>query len=302
MAELRKTLRIGTRKSALAKSQTGWVVNRLRNFHPHLKIEIKDIVTTGDKLLSASFINMLDKGVFVKEIEEQLLAGAIDLAVHSMKDLPTEFPDGLIIGATPERLDPRDVLVTKLKVNLDEMPEGARIGTSSLRRKAQLSHRRPDFDIIPIRGNIDTRLKKAKTDEYDGILLAAAGLTRMGWLAHVQEFLGCSIMIPAVGQGALGIEIRENDDETLKLIDPLNELKTEMAVKAERAFLHGMGGGCQTPMGALCRERDGKVIFHAFCAQEDGSEFQTHTVEGELENALELADQLVSQLKGANGT
>ncbi|MFQ5676284.1 MAG: hydroxymethylbilane synthase, partial [bacterium] len=251
MAEHLKILRVGTRKSALAKAQTNWVVKRLQSFHPGLEIEIKEVVTTGDKMLDISFDNMLDKGVFVKEIEEQLLAGAIDLAVHSMKDLPTECPDGLIIGATPERADPRDVLVTKLNVNLDEMPDGARIGTSSLRRKAQLAHLRPDFEIIPIRGNIDTRLGKAESDDYDGIILAAAGLSRMGWLDRVHEFLSCSMMIPAVGQGALGIEVRENDGRTLRLIEPLTDSKTEMAVKAERAFLSGMGGGCQTPMGAL---------------------------------------------------
>ncbi|NIT60142.1 MAG: hydroxymethylbilane synthase [Aliifodinibius sp.] len=291
-----KVLRVGTRRSALAKAQTRWVVDKLLQIHPDLNIEIVEVVTTGDKAMDTSITRMPGKGLFVKEIEEKLLAGEIDLAVHSMKDLPTEFPDGLTIGAVPERVDPRDVLVTKLGKNLEDLPNGARVGTGSLRRRAQLLHRYPDLNLVDIRGNIDTRLKKAETDDYDAIILAAAGLTRMGWDVQIQQYLSCGEMIPAVGQGALGIEIREDDETTRKLIEFLNDPATEMSVKAERHFLQRMGGGCQTPMAAFCRERDGNVAFQGFCADEDGGNFRKDTLEGTLNEAMELADQLADRL------
>jgi hydroxymethylbilane synthase len=292
-----KVFRVGTRRSALAKAQTHWVVNRLEQLYPELKVEIVEIITMGDKVLDTSLNLMPGKGVFVKEIEDRLLTGEIDLAVHSMKDLPTEFPDGLKIGAMPERLDPRDVLVSRLQKNLAHIPEGARIGTSSLRRKAQLLALRADLQVVDIRGNIDTRLRKSETPEYDGIVLAAAGLARMNWLDRIQEYLSCEIMIPAVGQGALGIEIREEDQETQALIKPLNDRITEIAVQAERKFLEGMGGGCQTPMGAFCRVRDEEVVFQAFIANEDGSNLHKEKIEGPVNDAISMAEQMVHTLK-----
>lgn len=294
-AKAGSTLRIGTRRSLLAKSQTNWVIGELSRLHPQLKIEIVEVVTTGDKILDSALSKVPGKGVFVKEIEDKLLSGEIDLAVHSMKDLPTEFPDGLKIGATPERVDPRDVFVSRFGRNLEEMPEGAKIGTSSLRRQAQLLHFRPDFEIVDIRGNIDTRLRKAESETYDGIILAAAGLTRLGWVDRIQQHLGCDIMIPAVGQGALGLEIRSNDERTQMLISPLNHLATELCVQAERAFLAGMGGGCQTPMGAFCRERDGDIVFQAFAANEDGGDYRSVRREGHLSEAVAFAEQAVQE-------
>ncbi|MFQ5651191.1 MAG: hydroxymethylbilane synthase [bacterium] len=291
------SLRIGTRRSALAKAQTRWVVGELTRIHPQIRIEIVEVVTTGDKILDSPLSRIPGKGVFVKEIEEKLLAREIDLAVHSMKDLPTEFPDGLKIAATPARVDPRDVFISKLGKDLTDMPEGARIGTSSLRRKAQLLRLRPDLQVVDIRGNIDTRLKKVETEAYDGTILAAAGLIRMGWQDRIQEFLSCEVMIPAVGQGALGIEARAEDVQTLHLVAPLDDEVTAKCVAAERVFLQGMGGGCQTPMAAFCRQRDGKIVFQAFHALEDGSHFQTERREGTLADATQIAEAIVHKFR-----
>jgi len=297
MATATNTLRIGTRRSALAKHQTHWVADQLRTHHPELNIKIVEVVTTGDRILDAALNQMADKGLFVKEIEDKLLSDEIDLAVHSMKDLPTEFPAGLKIGAVSERVDPRDVFVSRLNLNLADMPEGARIGTSSFRRQAQLLRFRPDLTIVDIRGNIDTRLKKAETDGYDGIVLAAAGLLRMGWQARIQEFLDCELMIPAVGQGALGLEIRENDAKTEELIAVLNDPETAMAVTAERIFLDAMGGGCHAPIGAYCQVHNGSVTIRGFTSEADGSGFHKAEVAGELKQATGLAHKLVDAFK-----
>lgn len=294
---MKKPLRVGTRRSALAKAQTQAVIQQLLSFHPHLQIDVVEIVTAGDKILDSPLSRMPGKGVFVKEIEDKLLDGEIDIAVHSMKDLPTEFPAGLKIGAITERVDPRDVFVTRFKKNLEEMPAGARIGTSSLRRKSQLLALRPDFQVIDIRGNIDTRLRKAESAEYDGILLAAAGLTRMGWQNRIQQYLDYDLMIPAVGQGAVGVEIREDDHETETLLKPLNHKLTEIAVNAERKFLATMGGGCQTPMGGFCEIANDEIFFRAFVADEDGSNFHKEKATGKLEDAVIIAERIAQRLK-----
>lgn len=290
------TLRVGTRRSALAKTQTRWVVEHLTRIHPQLQIEVLEIVTTGDRVLDTSLDLVPGKGVFVKEIEDRLLSGEIDLAVHSLKDLPTELPDGLCLGAVPERVDPRDVFVTRLGCPLTELPEGARVGTGSLRRKVQVLQIRPDLQIVDLRGNIDTRLRKAETDRYDGIILAAAGLKRMGWEARIQEYFSCEAVVPAVGQGALGVEVRQEDDRTRELVAPLHHEATARAVEAERAFLLGMGGGCRTPVAAFCRVRDGQAEFVACRADEDGGNFRKLKLEGPLENARDLAQQAVEEL------
>lgn len=292
-------LRVGTRRSALARTQTQFIVARLSSLHSTTKIEVVEVLTTGDQMLDASLANMPDKGVFVKEIEDKLLAGEIDLAVHSMKDMPTELPRGLKIGAYPERADPRDVLVTRLATDLREMANGATIGTGSARRQAQLLQYRSDLNVCDIRGNIDTRLKKARTPEYDGIILAAAGLARMGWLEQVREYLSCSVMIPAVGQGTLGIEIREDDRDVERLVAPLNDPSAEKSCQAERTFLAGMGGGCHTPMAAFCRVRDEAVSFQAFASNTDGSDFRKASIDGHLDDAVTIAAELVSRLQSS---
>jgi len=292
-------LRIGTRRSALAKAQTNWVIGELARFHPQLKIEIVEVVTTGDKILDSPLSRLPGKGLFVKEIEDKLLAGEIDLAVHSMKDMPTEFPPGLGIGAIPARVDPRDVFISRHNVTLEEISEGARIGTSSLRRQSQLLHHRPDLKVLDIRGNIDTRLNKAETEAYDGIILAAAGLIRMGWEDRIEEYLSCGLMIPAVGQGALGIEVRLDDEGTRDVLAPLNDHTTQECVEAERAFLAAMGGGCQTPMAAFCRERNGEVVLHAFHASEDGLFFQNEKVECDIAEVSDMAVQIAEKFRQA---
>ena len=294
----KRQLRLGTRGSALALCQTKWVASALARLHPDLEITLIKVVTTGDQLLNKSFGQMPGKGVFVKEIEEKLLSHEIDLAVHSMKDLPTEFPPGLKIAAIARREDPRDVLVTRLGLNLADMPDGATIGTSSLRRSVQLLKFRPDFNIVELRGNIDTRLRKAETEKYDGIILAAAGLARMGWQDRIQEYLEVDVMIPAAGQGAIGIEVRDEDPVTQKLLEPLNHALTEVAVRAERIFLQGMGGGCHAPVGALCTENKGQALLRAFFAEADGSSLRTSEITGPFAEAERLATALVQRFKG----
>ncbi len=290
-------LRIGTRRSLLAKAQTNWVREELISRYPELQIEIVEVLTTGDRILDAALSKVPGKGLFVKEIEEKLLTRDIDLAVHSMKDVPTEFPAGLGIAAMTERVDPRDVLVTRRTENLADLPSGARIGTSSLRRQAQLLTYRNDLHIVDIRGNIDTRLKKSETEEYDGILLAAAGLHRMGWSDRVHEYLSCDVMVPAVGQGALGLETRLEDAATNHYIECLNDAATQTAVEAERVFLAGMGGGCQAPMGAYCRVAQHDISFKAFHANPEGTEIQRTEMTGRLDGATTIAHMVVEAFR-----
>ncbi|MCG8608127.1 hydroxymethylbilane synthase [bacterium] len=292
----KKPLRVGTRRSALARTQTQWVIDRIKAVRPEVDIEVMEVVTTGDRVQDTSLTLLAGKGVFVKEIEEKLMNKEIDLAVHSMKDLPTEFPEGLTVGAIPERVDPRDALVTRLAANLEDLPEGATIGSGSFRRRAQLLNFRPDLKVVDIRGNIDTRLRKSETEEFDGVILAVAGLKRMGWETRIQQYLSCGTMIPAVGQGALGIEIRQDDDATASLIAPLNDNQTEIAITAERTFLHQMGGGCQTPTAAFCRVRDQDAVLQGFCTNDDGTTFHRAKLEGTIDQAVDLASRLADEL------
>jgi len=291
-------LKIGTRRSALAKAQTNWVIGELSNRYPSLKIEIVEVVTTGDKILDAPLSQVPGKGLFVKEIEDKLLNGEIDLAVHSMKDLPTEFPDGLKIGCVPQRVEPRDVFISGSGKKLVDMPSGARIGTSSLRRQAQLLRHRPDLRRVDIRGNIDTRLRKAETEAYDGIILAAAGLLRMGWQDSIVEYIDLDVMIPAVGQGAIGIEIRSDDAATQELLAPLADHSAARCVEVERAFLSAMGGGCQTPMGAYCQNKGKRMYLRAFHANENGSDYVHDEVEGDWEKAVPIARHVALMFRG----
>jgi len=245
---------VGSRQSQLALTQTGHVIadlERLSEEHGFgFTFEVKKIVTKGDRILDVTLSKVGGKGLFVKEIEQAMLEKEIDMAVHSMKDMPSELPDGLINGAVPKRVDPRDVLISNGGVTLDELPPGARVGTSSLRRSSQLAALRPDLVIEPVRGNIDSRLRKLESGEYDAILLAAAGLMRMGWEERVSAYLPPEICLPAVGQGALGIECRADDVELRKLLALYNDADTALTVAAERTFLGALNGGCQVPIGA----------------------------------------------------
>ncbi|MCM3054003.1 MULTISPECIES: hydroxymethylbilane synthase [Bacillaceae] len=273
---------VGSRRSKLAMTQTNWIIDQLKKIGAPFTFDLKEIVTKGDEILNVTLSKVGGKGLFVKEIEQAMLNKEIDIAVHSMKDMPAVLPDGLAIGTIPEREDPRDVLISKENRSLRDLPAGAIVGTSSLRRKAQILNIRPDLEIKWIRGNIDTRLKKLETEEYDAIILAAAGLSRMGWQAEVvSEYLEPSDCIPAVGQGALAIECRKDDEEILQWLAKLNCPKTNRAVQAERAFLNKIGGSCQVPVGgyAVINDED-DVVLNAFVASGNGKTIFKETVVG----------------------
>lgn len=252
----KRVIVVGTRQSALALTQTGQVIDELKRISEKhgfdYTFEVKKIVTKGDRILDVTLSKVGGKGLFVKEIEQALVDGVIDLAVHSMKDMPFELPEGLINGAIPKRVDPRDCLVMREGSSLDDLPHGARIGTSSLRRSCQLKHARPDLQLESIRGNIDSRIRKLETEGLDAVVLAAAGLTRMGWQDQISASIPVDVCLPAVGQGALGIECRENDEQIRQLLALFNDTETELTVRAERSFLGALNGGCQVPIGAYC--------------------------------------------------
>jgi hydroxymethylbilane synthase len=246
-----RAIRIGTRGSALALAQAHGVAAQISTRHPACRVELVIIKTTGDKVKDLPLAQIGGKGLFIKEIEEALLKGRVDLAVHSLKDMPAEVPDGLMLGAVPPREDCRDAFISSRYATLKEIPPGGRVGTGSLRRRVQLLHRRPDLEVVPLRGNVDTRLKKLETLGLDALILAAAGLNRLG-LGHV--YRGCvpeSDMLPAVGQGALGLEVRTADHGLRELLAFLDHPPTRLAVTAERAFLARLGGGCVVPVAAL---------------------------------------------------
>ena len=240
---------IGSRGSALALWQANWAKRKLASAYPDLNIEIEVIKTEGDRLSETPLSHIGGKEVWTKEIEHALLSGSIDLAVHSLKDLPTRLPQGLVLGAISAREDVRDVLVSKNNRMFWDLPEGATVATSSLRRQAQLKHARPDLNFVAIRGNVDTRVKKLETENLDGIILAAAGLKRLGLGDRIADFIDPNICLPAPGQAALGIEIREGDERITDLVGVLNCVETQQAVTAERAMLAALGGGCEVPIG-----------------------------------------------------
>ncbi|MCM3455398.1 hydroxymethylbilane synthase [Heyndrickxia oleronia] len=274
---------IGSRRSKLALTQTNWVADQLKKLGVPFEFEVKEIVTKGDRILDVTLSKVGGKGLFVKEIEQALLNKEIDMAVHSMKDMPAVLPQGLTIGCIPHREDHRDVLISKGHMTLRDLPKGAKVGTSSLRRSAQILAERPDLEIKWIRGNIDTRLAKLETDEYDSIILAAAGLSRMGWSSDVvTEYLEPEVCLPAVGQGALAIECREDDKELLDELLKLTSKETKETVTAERAFLHKMEGGCQVPIAGYATITDNaQISLTALVADPNGKIIYKETVMGE---------------------
>jgi len=263
-------LRIGSRGSQLALWQANHIASLLKANGHHVEIEI--IRTTGDKIADIALSQVGTKGMFTKEIEEALAEGRVHLAVHSLKDLPTEVPPGFELAAITRREDPRDVLLSRDHRGLNQLPQGARVGTSSLRRQAQLRALRPDLEIHPLRGNVDTRLRKLESGEFDAIILAAAGLRRLGRTELVREFIPAEIMCPAAGQGALGIEVREGDAETRQHLLFLDDAAARSATTCERALLHRLGGGCQVPIGALAEVRGEHLHLTAVVAHPDGSQ------------------------------
>ncbi|WP_019422385.1 hydroxymethylbilane synthase [Paenibacillus sp. OSY-SE] len=290
-----RTIIVGTRQSALALTQTGHVIAALEDIcekaNLPFQFEIRKIVTKGDRILDVTLSKVGGKGLFVKEIEQALLDKEIDMAVHSMKDMPWEQPEGLMVGAIPKREDPRDCLIMKSGQTLDDLPLGAKVGTSSLRRSCQLQAYRPDLQIEPLRGNIDTRLKKLETEGFDAIVLAAAGLHRMGWQERISSYLPEEVSVPAVGQGALGIECRKDDEEVCSLLERYHDADTARTVRAERAFLGRLNGGCQVPIGAYATNVGmcGAIQLTGLVGSAEDGEIIKETMEGDHPEAIGTA-------------
>lgn len=305
---MRKGIRIGSRGSLLALWQAHWVKGRLEERYPGLKVEIIKIKTTGDKILDVPLAKVGGKGLFVKEIEEALLRGEVDMAVHSMKDVPTDLPKDLYISAILEREDPRDALIIGQRVKgkgqrFKDLPKGARIGTSSLRRSSQLLNIRADLKIVQLRGNLDTRLRKLDEGQFDAIILAAAGVKRLGLEDRITELLTPDVILPAIGQGAIGIETRVDDKETNGMTTSLNHRETSLAVQAERAFLKRLGGGCQVPIAGYGEIKGNSLNLIGLVGRIDGSEIIKDSIKGHIDEyeklGIRLAEGLLSM--GAKG-
>ena len=296
-----KTIKIGTRGSPLALRQTDWVKEALSGLYPHIEFEIVVIKTTGDKIQDVPLTALGGKGLFVKEIEEALLERRIDLAVHSMKDMPGDLPPGLTIGAVPVREDPRDVLIARDQCLLKDIPGRGKIGTSSLRRKAQLLHHRPDLQIVPLRGNLDTRLKKIESEGLAGIILAAAGIHRMGFKDRITQYIDFDISLPAVGQGALALEIRERDPRLQELVEPIHHKATTLCTQTERAFLNRLQGGCQVPIAGHAWIQGQRIILKGLIADWDGQQIFKDQAEGPLSDPTGPGIRLAERLLEAGG-
>jgi hydroxymethylbilane synthase len=296
---MKKQLKIGTRGSLLATTQSSWVKKQIEQHHPDCTVELVTIVTKGDKILDVPLAKVGGKGLFVKELEEALLSGAVDLAVHSMKDVPSELPEPLHLGIIPSREDPRDAFIANEYKSLTELPHGSKVGTSSLRRRAQLAALRPDLVIEDLRGNLDTRLRKLDEKQYDAIILAAAGLNRLGLSRRAAGYFSSNEMLPAVGQGALGIELRRDDHELMEGLKFLNHDETSIAVRAERAFLFRLEGGCQVPIGAYCQVDGDRLELTGLIASIKGDNIIKNSQSGTWAAAeslgTELADELLAQ-------
>jgi len=277
------------------------VKEALENLWEGLEVELSIIKTTGDKITDVPLAKVGGKGLFVKEIEDALLAGSVDLAVHSIKDVPAELPSGLIIGAIPKREDPRDVLVSVSYRSLMDLPQGAVVGTSSLRRTVQIRMLRPDLKVETLRGNLDTRLRKVKEGLFDAVILAAAGIHRMGWHEVIAEYLDPQEFLPAVGQGALGIEIREDDREIAELVSKIHDETTAFSATAERGFLRELEGGCQVPIGCHCFVENGTVRLVGMIASLDGATVVRDEIKGRLDEAEMLGRKLAQELRRKGG-
>jgi hydroxymethylbilane synthase len=297
----RSSLVIGTRGSRLALWQAEWTQARLKTLAPDVSVTLRKITTSGDRFVDVPLAMVGGKGLFVKEIEEALLKGEIDLAVHSMKDVPTVLPDDLEILCVPPREDPRDVLISKEALPLRSLPTGACVGTSSLRRQSQLLHYRPDLRVKVLRGNLDTRLRKLRESEFDAIVLAAAGLKRMGWSDQVTEYLPFEVSLPAIGQGALGLEGRRNDPFVRDLLAQLDDAPTRTAVTAERALLERLEGGCQVPIAGHAEIKGGALSLTGLIASVDGRRFLRDSIDGVVSEARTLGTRLAERLLAQGG-
>ena len=288
---------VGTRGSNLALVQTNWVVEQLKKNNPNIEFEIKIIKTKGDLIKDLPLDKIGDKGLFVKEIEKSLLDKEIDMAVHSMKDMPSYLPEGLKFAHSPRREDPRDALIFREGYKtLEDLPQGAKIGTGSKRRKYQLLKHRPDLEIVPIRGNIETRIKKIETENLDGVVLAASGLRRAGLEEKIDYYIPTDIMLPAPAQGILALEIREDDKETEKIIDSIKDNITKVQIDAERGFLIGVNGSCHIPMGAYCEVDGEKITLSGLYGDGDGKKIVIQSKEGTLADAQKIGYELAKSV------
>ncbi|MDI6842837.1 MAG: hydroxymethylbilane synthase [Anaerosomatales bacterium] len=295
MAAERTELVIGTRGSKLALWQAEHIKGMVEEI-TGLPVRLKVIKTTGDKILDVPLAKVGGKGLFTKELEVALMAGEVDMCVHSMKDVPTELPEGLFIAAMPKRVDPRDVIVSGKGYTLDTLPEGARVGTSSLRRVAQVRNLRPDVEIVDVRGNLDTRMRKAEEGVVDAVILAAAGITRMGWADRITHYIEPEQMISAVGQGAIGVEIREDDEDMRHLMERIGHPETMECVTAERVVMRRLEGGCQVPIGAYARIEGATMVMDAMVGSLDGSTIVRRHLEGPAEDPVALGERMVREL------
>ena len=298
---MKTELIIGTRQSLLALWQSNHIAALLRERYPECKVVLKKIVTKGDRILDVPLAKIGGKGLFTKEIESELLDGTIDLAVHSLKDMPTVLPSGLCLTAITERANVGDAFVSNKYASLAELPEGAVLGTSSLRRRAQLLAARPDLKIVDLRGNVDTRLRKLDEGQMDAVILAAAGLERLGYGNRIREVIPSSVCLPAVGQGALAIECREGDAETRAMLDFLNDKATRLATAAERAFLGLVEGGCQVPIGVHADVSGESIAIEAIIASLDGSKLLRRRTEGAAVDGVALAESLGREMLASGG-
>ncbi len=295
MATSREKLVIGTRGSKLALWQSEYIRGLIEEL-TGIPVELKVIKTTGDKILDVPLAKVGGKGLFTKEIEVELAAGTVDLAVHSMKDVPTELPEGLGIRMMPPRVDPRDVIVSGAGYDLTTLPVGATLGTSSLRRRSQVIALRPDLKIVDVRGNLDTRMRKAETGELDAVILASAGITRLGWEDRITHYIEPDQMVSAVGQGAIGVEIREDDEFMAEVCAKLTDADTFCCVSAERVVMRKLEGGCQVPIGAYARIVGGTLVMDAFVGSVDGTRQVRERLEGSVEDPIELGERMVALL------
>ena len=291
-----KTIRIATRKSPLALWQAYFVKAELEKAHPGIQVELLKMSTQGDKILDTPLAKIGGKGLFVKELEKCLFDKEADIAVHSMKDVPVELPEGLYLPIICEREDPRDAFVSNKYQSIDELPEGAIVGTSSLRRQCQLKRKRPDLKIIDLRGNVGTRLGKLDNGDYDAIILASAGLIRLELEERITSYIPTEMILPAIGQGAVGIECREGDEETLELLQPLNHADTHTRVAAERALNHRLEGGCQVPIAGFAELKDNQLVMRALVGSSDGATIISGDISGAPEDAASLGTSLADDL------
>lgn len=297
----KKKILVGSRDSVLAMWQTQFVIDRLLEVTDAYEFEIVSLKTKGDKILDVSLAKIGDKGLFTKELELGLLNGEIAFAVHSMKDMPTALPEGLQISSMLKRHNPADVLISERYDSFAALPQGAKVGTSSLRRRAQLLHQRPDLEIHDLRGNLQTRMRKMKEEQFDGIILAAAGVERLGWQDKITEELSYDVCLPAVSQGVIGVETRSDDAEIIALVQLVNDVETQWCVEAERALLQALEGGCQIPIAAYGQLEGNQLVLDGLVGSLDGKTIIRDRISGSVEKRLQLGQQLAQRLAAQGG-